>query len=227
MKKKKLIVVKKETHISPEWVFQFWAWQLLAWTLYRYFFHFPEYIDEYVIKPLVFVVPVLLFVIRKEKQSLITIGITGKHWLKYIGIGVGVGILFFVEGIAATYVKTGIITIPSVAHIGSYSLITLFFLSLATACSEELLNRGFIFSRLLKTTNKIWFAVIMSTLMFMAFHIPILVTTLQFQGPTLVLYFWTTLILGVVNSLVYYQTNSLIIPIFIHLSWNMMVALFL
>ena len=227
MKSKKHIDVKKTVQTSSEWIFQFWAWQLLVWTLYRYFFHMPEWVDEYVIKPFVFVLPVLFFVIRKEKNSLQTIGITAKRWIQYVGIGVGIALLFFVEGIVATYVKTGSVPISFVSHIGSYSVLSLFFLSLATACSEELLNRGFLFSRLLKSTKKLWFAVIMSTLMFMAFHIPILVTTLQFHGATLMLYFWTTLILGVVNSLIYYQTESLIIPILIHLSWNMMVVLFL
>jgi membrane protease YdiL (CAAX protease family) len=61
----------------------------------------------------------------------------------------------------------------------------------------------------------------------MAFHVPILVTSLKFQGPTLILFFFTTIVIAVINSVIYLQTKSLVGPILVHFFWNMTVALFL
>jgi len=100
-------------------------------------------------------------------------------------------------------------------------------LSLATAFSEELLSRGFLFTRLYEGSKKLWYAAFMSSLLFVAFHIPILATTLRFTGTTLVLFFLTNIVLGVTNSLIYHKTRSLVAPILIHLFWNVTVAVFL
>jgi hypothetical protein len=65
------MAVKKSTKLdavvptmSP---YQLWAWILLAWGLYRYFVHLPEWADEFIFKPLVFVVPVIWYVLKKER----------------------------------------------------------------------------------------------------------------------------------------------------------------
>jgi len=98
---------------------------------------------------------------------------------------------------------------------------------LATSISEEILFRGFFFSRLLTQTKKVWYSVIVSTLLFMAFHIPVLVTSLNLQGTSLVLFFWTTMVIGIVNSIFYYTSESLVTPVLVHLFWNVTATLFL
>jgi membrane protease YdiL (CAAX protease family) len=224
---KKMAQAKPIKHTSAEWIFQFWAWQLLFWALYRYFFKLPEWTDEFIVKPLVFVVPVLWYVLKKEKAPLSSIGVTGKNFFKNVLIGLGISAIFIGEGILVNIYKNGHLVIQPIANVASYSILFLFVLSLATSCTEELLSRGFLFSRLYEQTKKMWYAIIVSSLMFMAFHIPILATTLKFQGPTLILFFWTTLSLGIVNSIFYLQTKSLVVPILIHLFWNITVALLL
>lgn len=212
---------------STEWVFQFWAWQLLAWSLYRYFFRFPEPVDEFLVKPVVFILPVLWFVLQKEKRSLATIGITQKHILPSTLIGCGFGLLFAGEAVLANIFKYGSLTIQPIPAVVSYGIPMLFVLSLATAVSEELLSRGFYFSRLYEATKNLINSVVMSTLLFVAFHIPILLTSLRFQGTTLILFFITSIVLGFTNSLIFYKTKSLVAPVLIHLFWNMTVAVFL
>ena len=224
---KKSVQPAKTVQNSTEWVFQFWAWQLLAWSLYRYFFKFPETVDEFLIKPLVFIVPVLWFVLKIEKRSLQTIGITSKNVVKGICIGCGFGLLFGGEAILANMFKYGSLTITPSPVILSYGFPMMIMLSLATAISEELLSRGFFFSRLLETSKNLIHSIIISTLLFVAFHIPILLTSLQFQGTTLILFFMTSIVLGIANSLIYYRTKSLVAPILVHLFWNMTVAVFL
>lgn len=220
MKAKKLIK-------SAEWIYQFWAWQLLAWSLYRYFFKLTEPIDEFIVKPLVFVLPVILYVFKKERQSLVTIGITGRQLIKNVGIGLGIGLAFMLGGIGAHLLKDGTITFNLIGVAKTYGLPLLFLLSLATATSEELLTRGFLFPRLLKATKKLYWAALIITLLYLAFHVPILVTSLKFQGMTLIIYFWMNFILSYANCLLYAYTGSLVAPILVHLFWNLTVAVFL
>ena len=211
--------MKKKSPI--EWIFQFWAWQVLAWTLYRYFFHLPEWADELIFKPLIFVLPVLWYVTKKEHGTLETVGMTTRGFTRNILTGCLVGALFFAEGIFMNMMRHGKL-MPDMHDVGLFIP-----LSLATAVTEEFLCRGFYFTRIFTVTKKVWYAVILSTLLFMAFHIPILATTLKFHGMTLVLFFWTTVSLGVVNSIFYYKTQSLVVPILVHLFWNMTAVILL
>jgi hypothetical protein len=70
-------------------VYHLWAWILLAWCLYRYFIKLPEWADEFIFKPLVFVAPVIWYVRNKEKQSIATLGLTRRNFFTSVYIGLG------------------------------------------------------------------------------------------------------------------------------------------
>lgn len=208
-------------------VYRLWAWILLAWSLYRYFFKFPEWVDELIFKPFVFVAPVVWYVVRREKRRLESLGLTTNNLFTNIYVGLGFGFVFALEGLAANAIKYGKLTIAPIVPFEQYGLFLLLFLSLATACSEELLSRGFLFSRIYERTKNMPVASIVSTLLFVLLHVPILVTSLKLQGTALVLFFVTDIVLGVANSLLYFNTRSLVAPVLVHLFWNMTVALYL
>lgn len=216
-----------EKSVSTEPVFQVWGWILLFWSLYRYFIHLPEAFDELFFKPLVFVLPVLWYVLRYEKRTLASLGIHAKNFGLSLGAGLLFGCMFIAEGMIANYMKFGTITITPIQAVSIYGIPGIFLLSLATAFSEELLNRGFLFQRLHEKTKNVSYATFMSTILFVLLHVPILLTTLKLQGVMLVLFFMTNLILGLTNSLLMYNTRSLVAPILVHVFWNMTVALFL
>lgn len=207
-------------------VFRLWAWILLAWSIYRYFLKLPEWADEFIFKPLVFVAPVIWYVRKKEKESLATLGLTWRNFFTSVYIGLGFGIVFALEGLAAHAIKYGKLDVTPIAAFQQYGFF-LIILSLATAFSEELLTRGFIFNRLYEKTKNLPYAAILSSVMFVLLHIPILVTMTKLQGMTLILFFVTDFVLGMANSLLYYNTGSLIAPILVHIFWNMTVALYL
>ncbi len=218
-------MAKKTTTLEP--VFQLWGWILLAWSLYRYFLKLPEWVDEFIAKPLVFVVPVLWYVINKEKKRLESVGLTMKNFFPSLYTGIGLGFLFALEGIAANAIKYGKINIMPIGALQQYGLVTLLILSCATAFSEEVLNRGFLFNRILEKKKSLPYAVFLSTLLFVLLHVPILVTSLKLQGMTLVLFFITDVILGVATSMLFYRFRSLVAPVLVHVFWNMTVALYL
>jgi len=218
---------KVVVHKGAEWIFRFWAWQLLFWALYRYFFHLPEWADEFIFKPLVFVVPVLVYVLKKEHLTLASIGLTKKNFGKHVLFGLGMGAIFFLEGLGVNVATHGGVHLQQLSATAGYSIGLLICLSLATALTEEILSRGFLFSRLYNQTKRLGYSILLSTAMFVAFHIPILVTSLKFQGATLILFVATSIVLAVANSIILFQTKSLVTPILIHFFWNMTVALFL
>lgn len=212
---------------SLEPVYQLWGWILLVWSLYRYFLKLPESVDELIAKPLVFVAPVLWYVRKKERRHLTTLGLTTQNLFTSLYVGVGFGFVFALEGLAANAIKYGRIQVNPIAALEQYGLVMLLVLSFATAFTEELLNRGFLFTRILETSKSLPYASMLSTVLFVLLHVPILVTTLRLQGMTLVLFFVTDFILGLANSLLYYNTKSLVAPILVHAFWNMTVALYL
>ncbi len=223
--KKKLTTVASS--VSLESMYHLWGWIVLVWAIYRYAFHLPEWTDEFIVKPLVFIGPVLWYVRRFEKRTLSSIGITGKNFFSSIYVGLGFGFLFALEGLAANAIKYGKLQFTPIAAFEQYGLGMLLLLSVATAVSEEILSRGFVFSRLMETKKNLPLAAIISTAMFALLHVPILVTSLKLQGLTLLLFFVTDVVLGLANSLLFYNTGSLVAPILVHIFWNMTVAMYL
>jgi len=51
---------------------------LIVWGFYRFLFKLPEEIEELIIKPLVWLLPVF-YLLRKEKVGLSSIGVTTKR----------------------------------------------------------------------------------------------------------------------------------------------------
>ena len=208
-------------------VYQLWGWILLSWSLYRYFLTLPEWADEFIFKPLVFVLPVLWFVRKVEKRALTSLGLTFDNFFTNLYLGIGFGFIFAIEGIAANAIKYGKLQFNPIGAVDQYGILMLLLLSAATALSEEILSRGFIFNRILEHKKSLIFAALVSTLLFVALHVPILVTSLKLEGMTLILFFLTDFILGFANALLYFNTRSLVAPILVHIFWNMTVALYL
>ena len=103
---KKRIPPSTATSSSLDPMYHLWGWIVIAWALYRYFFQLPEWADEFIFKPLVFVLPVLWYVRHREKRSLSSVGITTKNIFTSIYIGLGFGFIFALEGILANAVST-------------------------------------------------------------------------------------------------------------------------
>lgn len=217
----------KQPALIIESTYRVWGWIVLVWAFYRYFIHFPEWVDEFIFKPMIFALPVLWFVRNREKRTMASVGLTAKNLFPSIYIGLGFGFVFALEGLAANAIKYGKLTIMPIEAFAQYGMGMLLLLSAATAFSEEVLSRGFVFTRFIEGKKGIVYASVVSTLMFVVLHIPILAFSLKLQGMALVLFFVTDFILGFANSLLLFNTGSLVAPILVHIFWNMTVALYL
>lgn len=211
-------------------VFIVWFLIFLAWSLFRANFFLPEWIDEFLVKPLIFVLPVLYIVIIREKKKLADLGLStsAKSFFLDLYIGAVVAVLFILEGWLANFLKSGRYSFSPILETKLPQGIWLFLLiNLAASMWEEILGRGYLYQRLYKATNNQFWAAFSSSYLFVLLHIPILFTRLHLTGISLLVYPLSIFLLGITNSYVFTFRRSLTLPILIHTFWNMTVALFL
>lgn len=93
-----------------------------------------------------------------------------------------------------------------------FPAIGLLFAVFVQSSAEELLCRGFMYQRLLKSTNSPAFAIIFNSLFFVALHL--------FNNGMSILPFYCILIFGVLASMLVYYFDSLWMVMGLHAMWN-------
>lgn len=207
-----------------------WLAIFIVWALYRSTITTYEWIDELLVKPLIFVGPVLYMTLKYHKDSISSLGFSShpRHIFLDLYVGVIIGVLFAFEGLYANYLKNGDFSftpIPAVA--ASAGLAPFLLTNLATAVSEEILGRGYLYQQLLRATGKQYPAAAVSSFLFLLLHVPILFLRLNLSGTALVTYLASVFFLGFTNCYLLSWRKSLTVPILIHLFWNMTIALYL
>jgi uncharacterized protein len=204
--------------------FTVFGFLLIVWGFYRLMFRLPEQVEELIIKPIIWL-GVVALMLRDEKRGWESVGWVGKNLFKNIYLGLGLGMVFAIEGVVANLVKYGHINFASV-DIGQLSFFSAFAISLATSFSEETAFRGYIQQRLTEASKSRWFAIALSTLMFVAIHLPIWIFGYKYTVSEMVL---QSLILGIFsigNGALYAMTGSIVGPVITHAMWGWTVVLF-
>lgn len=210
-----------------ERVYTIWGGVLILWALYRAFVFWPEVVDEFIIKPLLFVIPVVFYVLKIEKRQLASIGVAIGKFTRDMYLGVAVGVLFLLEGLLTNILKHGTISIAPVIPMTVGSITLTLFISLAAAFCEELLVRGFFYTRLKEAYQNEAKAFVFSTLMYLLILIPVVFTRLHLTGTTLAIFVVSNLVLSSVNTFIFRETKTLTVPVLVHTFWNMVVLLYL
>lgn len=208
-------------------VFLIWFLVFLSWSVYRASVKLPEWADEAIVKPLIFVLPVIWWVKFKEKRSLDSIGLASKNFFKDLYLGLGIGILFAVEGFLTNFLKYGTFSFAPIGAFAGVGMIPFLVLSLFTSVSEEILGRGFVYGRLHELNKNQFKAAFVSSFLFLLLHLPILFTRLNLMGLSMVVYLVSVFLLGITNCYLYSYRGSLTVPILVHIFWNATVALYL
>jgi len=199
------------------------AYLLIVWGFYRFLFKLPEEIEELIVKPVVWLLPVFYF-LRKERASLASVGITLKNLFPAVYFALGLGAFFVIEGIIINFVKHGGLDFN--ANIGEKMLLTSLGLSFATAISEEISFRGYLFNRVWYALGSEWTANIVTSLVWALIHVPITVFVWKLDlGATLTYLFLTTLF-GIGSAFVYARTRNVFSSIFLHVLWEWPIILF-
>lgn len=217
----------KEKITPTQRALNLWAIILIIWSIYRAKFKMPDWFDEFIAKPSVFILPVLYYIKRYEKTDLRSaLGFKSKSLKSDIIMGVFIGVILVASSILAYFVRTRTLRFPQLTVSWEQAGMILL-IAFATSVSEEILSRGFILKRLYEESKNVFTATFFSSILFFFLHVPILFTNAKLTGNLLLMFMATDLMLSFVNSITFLQTNSLILPIFIHAMYNAVIMLFI
>jgi membrane protease YdiL (CAAX protease family) len=199
------------------------AYLLIVWGFYRLIFTLPEEIEELLIKPLIWLVPVFVLVAR-EGKNLESVGISLKNLFPSIYFALGLGAIFVMEALVLNYLKYGGLNFA--ANIGNKILFAALGISFVTAIAEEITFRGYIFSRVWAATGDEWLANLSTNCVWILIHIPWLLFVQRLTPGPLLVNLVVTGAFGVGSAFVFARTRNILSSIFLHVLWAWPIILF-
>lgn len=212
---------KKETAIKHATILT--AYLLIVWGFYRFLFRLPDEIEELIVKPIIWLLPVFYFV-KKEKASLSSLGITSKNLFPAIYFALALGTVFAIEAVIINFVKYGGLDFS--ANIGGKPLLASLGISFATAFSEEISFRGYIFNRVWTAFGKEWSANIVTSLAWALVHVPVAFFVWKLSFSSALIYLFLTTLFGIGSAFVFARTRNVFSSIFLHVLWEWPIILF-
>jgi membrane protease YdiL (CAAX protease family) len=204
-----------------------WAIILIVWSIYRAKFKMPEWFDEFIAKPMVFVLPVYYYIVKKENKDFLTeIYLKSKLFISDIFLSLMVVVLFFSSAVTANYIKFNKLIFFK-GKFEPVDILVIVVIALATAISEEILSRGFVLKKLYEESKNVYTASFLASILFFFLHVPILFTNPRISGNTLLIFMATDMILSLANSYIFLERKSLVLPIMIHALYNITTILFI
>lgn len=188
-----------------------------VWAGYRYFAAAPEWVDEFIAKPVIDLLPILFVALTVEKNTLESLGFVKNRFWFYVLMGFGLGALLLFESVTTRYFKYGSIQILSITPL---SLVLNLCIAFATAFVEETVFRGYFFRRFLWLWNNEFVANIVSTGFFVIAHLPLAIFSLHYTGGELAAYSAQIFVLGAIFAYVFARVETIIPTTIAHTLWN-------
>lgn len=196
---------------------------LIVWGFYRYLLKLPDEIEELVVKPILWLGPVF-FLLFKEKKKLSSLGITSKNLFPAIYLAIGLGVIFAAEAFLINYFKYG--DFHFAANIGEKPLLASLGLSFATAFSEEVTFRGYLFNRVWSALGSEWLANFSTSVFWALIHVPVTVFVWKLSLSASLIYLFLTTLFGIGSAFVFARTKNVFASVFLHVLWEWPIILF-
>ncbi len=214
-------MVAKTTIVKNVTVYS--VYLVLVWAFYRFLFRLPDQVEELVVKPILWLVPLFWFA-KKEELGLSSLGLTFKKLFPAIYLSIGLGAIFVGEGLLANFLKYGGFHFG--ANLGSTPFMASLGLSFVTAFSEETAFRGYIFGRLLIALKSELSANIIQTLLWTAIHIPIAFFVWNYSLSQGIVYLFITAVFGMGSAFIFARTKNIFGSVLLHVLWEWPIILF-
>ncbi len=199
------------------------AYLLIVWGFYRLLFKLPEEIEELIIKPIIWLLPVI-YLVRKEGGNLSSVGITTKKLFPAIYFTLALGAVFAIEAVFINFVKHD--GFEFAANIGEKALLTSLGISFVTAFSEEVSFRGYLFNRVWGALDNEWLANIITSVVWALVHVPIVIFVWKLSLTSALIYLFLTALFGVGSAFVFARTRNIFSSILLHILWQWPIILF-
>jgi membrane protease YdiL (CAAX protease family) len=197
----------------------------VLWGGFRILFSLNNGLDEVLVKPLIFFSILYLFHFLIEKKLVRDLGVSSVQvWRKCL-IGAGAAAILIVYKTFIFSLRSGNFSLQ-LSPLTGPELIWAIVVSFATACTEELVFRGYIQQRILEKTQNIAIAIGVSNFFFVLIHIPRAIFVLHMSAFDLLSYLLLLSFLGIINSLIFWRTKNIAAPITTHWLWNTATVLF-
>jgi len=210
-------------NINKKSVFYYSIYLVIAWTLYRRFFNLSNTVDEFLVKPIIWLLP-LFYLVKKEGLNFESLGITLKRILPSITLSLAIGSLFVIEALAINYFKYKGFNIG--ANLGTDPLLLSLIISFATAFSEEIAFRGYIFTRFWVLSKNELLANAMTTFVWILIHVPVVSFVWHLSFSASLTYFFLTAIFGFGSAFIFARTKNVFSSVLLHLLWEWPIILF-
>ena len=217
----KTTIIKRTAVIKNVTIYS--VYLVLVWAFYRFLFRLPDQVEELVVKPIIWLVPIFWF-LKKEGIGISSLGLTFKKLFPAIYLSIGLGAIFVAEGLLANYLKYGGFNFG--ANLGSTPFVASLGLSFVTAFSEETAFRGYIFGRLLIALKSELSANIIQTLLWTAIHIPIAFFVWGYSLSQGIVYLFLTAIFGLGSAFIFGRTKNITGSVLLHVLWEWPIILF-
>ena len=211
--------------LFPKHVLALFSFVFIFWTFYRYLPEPPVWVSELILKPIVWLVPTFWLIKKIEKQPLTSVGITKKNLLPAFYWGIGLGIVFILEGLLTNVLAFKGFQLTT-SEFSLLSFLGAIVLSFATAISEEIVFRGYIFNRLRHFWKKAWRANLLSSLLFVLVYLPVAIFVLGYTPWLMLVYLVFVFIFSLASGFVFSRTNNIVASILLHVFWSWPVILF-
>lgn len=197
---------------------------IVVWTAYRLSgVSIPQELDEFVVKPLVWLLPIW-YLAKKEKLKFVNLGLTRKNLIPGVYLSIILGLVFALEAIVINYAKYGQLTISQ--NIGSGPLYLTLLVALATAFTEELAFRGYIFGRFLNYfKNEILSNLLVSTI-WVVIHIPASFAVLGYNFTESFGFWFLAFLYSIGAGFIFARTRNIYASVILFVLWETAILLF-
>ena len=212
--------------LSLRHVFALFSFIFVVWAIYRYFPEIlPMWVEEIILKPVIWLIPTFWLVRKIERLPLASLGITKANLFPSLYWGIGLGMIFSLEGLLTNILKYGGLSLEALQYT-PFSFLGAVLLSLVTALSEELVFRGYIFSRLWQIWKRELLASIVSAILFAIIHLPIGIFVLGYAPTVMMIFLFLVFIFGIGSAFVFARTGNIASSILLHVLWSWPIVLF-
>lgn len=195
------------------------------WTFYRLCFNLTAGLEEIIIKPLFWLLPVFISIKYFEKRFVLySLGYGGKTFQKSFLLVFGFLMLVFLEGIILGLVRYQKIFLEKIFLLPISSLENLF-LILITAVVEETFFRGYLFNRLWESFENLWKANILTGICFILIHLPLGIFVLHYSFTQIFFNVLMLLVMSLGSGWLFSLTYNIVPSILWHFFWNWQVIL--
>jgi membrane protease YdiL (CAAX protease family) len=223
----KLILHRSEKIKILRKIFSVYAVIFVVWGVYRLLLRFPLSIEEVLIKPTIFLLPVF-FVFRQEgkkfRDALSSLGYRRDNIFFTLYFGLTLGVVYVVASVLGSSVFSGVNVFENISYLEG-QITPIILVSLATAVWEQTVFSGFVLQRLEKYLANEWLSVLLTALLFTLLHVPILWLDSTNQPLFIVIQLLLLTMIGFGNAVLMLRARNIFAPILSHTFWILSIQL--